>query len=89
MVVRVGINGFGRIGRNILSTAEQIPAKGRGKSRPLFVWSVASESDERFGLGVGLGGSGAALAEAVAVAVHLEDVDVVGQPVEQCAGEAF
>ena len=33
--------------------------------------------------------SGAALAEPVAVAVHLEDVDVVGQPVEQRAGEAL
>ncbi len=75
--------------RRAVSTSEQIPAKGRRKSRPVGVWSVLSESDERFGLGVCLGGSGAALAEAVAVAVHLEDVDVVGQPVEQCAGEAF
>jgi len=29
------------------------------------------------------------LAEAVAVAVHFEDVDVVGQPIEQRAGEAL
>ena len=27
--------------------------------------------------------------EAVAVAVHLQDVDVVGEPVQQRAGEAF
>ncbi len=31
----------------------------------------------------------AALFEAEAVAVHLEDVDVVGEAVEQCAGEAL
>ena len=31
----------------------------------------------------------AALAEAVAVAVHLEDVDVVGETVEQRPGEAL
>ena len=30
-----------------------------------------------------------ALLEAVAVAVHLEDVDVVGEPVEQSAGQAL
>ena len=29
------------------------------------------------------------MAEPIAVAVHLEDVDVVGQPIEQCAGQAF
>ena len=33
--------------------------------------------------------TGAALAEAVAFAVHLEDVDVVGQSVEQRAGKAL
>ena len=27
--------------------------------------------------------------EAVAVTVHLQDMDVVGEPVQQCAGEAF
>ena len=31
----------------------------------------------------------AALLEAVAVAVHLQDVDVMGNAVEQSAGEAF
>jgi hypothetical protein len=30
-----------------------------------------------------------ALFEAVTVAVHLEDVDVVGETIEQCAGQAF
>ena len=29
------------------------------------------------------------MAEAVAVAVHLQDMDVVGEPVQQRAGEAF
>ena len=29
------------------------------------------------------------MAEAVAVAVHLQDVDVVGEPVQQRAGEAL
>jgi hypothetical protein len=33
--------------------------------------------------------SGAALPETIAVAVHLEDVDVVGQPVEQRAGQTL
>ena len=27
--------------------------------------------------------------EAVALPVHLQDVDVVGEPVQQCAGEPF
>jgi hypothetical protein len=36
-----------------------------------------------------LGLSGAALAEAIAVAVHLENVDVVCQPVEKGTGQAF
>ena len=39
--------------------------------------------------GVGLGFSGAALGEPVAVTIHLEDCDVMGQPVEQRAGEAL
>ena len=39
--------------------------------------------------GVGGGFSRAALGEPVAVAIHLEDGDMVGQPVEQRAGEAF
>ena len=39
--------------------------------------------------GVGWGFSRAALGEPIAVAVHLEDGDVVGQPVEQRAGEAL
>ena len=30
-----------------------------------------------------------ALFEAEAVAIHFQDVDVVGQPVEECAGEAL
>ena len=33
--------------------------------------------------------SGAALAETVAVAIHLEDADVMGQPVEERPGQAF
>ncbi len=40
------------------------------------------------GLGVGVPFA-AALFEAEAVAVHLEDVDVVGEAVEQCPGESF
>ena len=36
-----------------------------------------------------LGLAGTALAEAIAVAVHLEDADVMCQPVEQRAGEAL
>ena len=35
------------------------------------------------------GGVVAATLEAVAVTVHLEDVDVMGEPVQQRAGEAF
>ena len=37
----------------------------------------------------GRGPFAAAVLEAVAVAVHLQDVDVVGKPVQQCAGEPF
>ena len=33
------------------------------------------------------GASGVALIEPVAVAVHLQDMDVMGEPVEQCTGE--
>ena len=36
-----------------------------------------------------VGGALPAVAEAVALAVHLQDVDVVGEPVQQRAGEAF
>ena len=41
------------------------------------------------GLGVELRLAGAALAKAIAVAIHLEDADVVRQPVEQRAGQAL
>ncbi len=37
----------------------------------------------------GWGSFAAALLEAVAVAVHLEDVYVMGEPVEQSAGQPF
>ena len=37
----------------------------------------------------GLGLTGTALAEAIAVAVHLEDADMMCQPVEQRAGQAL
>ena len=30
-----------------------------------------------------------ALPEPIAIAVHLQDVDVMGQPVEQCPGQPF
>jgi len=40
-------------------------------------------------LRVDLGHAGAGLAKALAVAVHLEDMDVVGQPVEQGAYQAL
>ena len=36
-----------------------------------------------------VGGALPAVPEAVAVAVHLQDMDVVGEPVQQRAGEAF
>ena len=38
---------------------------------------------------IGTVSAGAALAEAVAVAVHLEDIDVMGETVEQCPGQAL
>ena len=41
------------------------------------------------GLSTSFGFSGAALAEAVAFAVHLQDVDVVRQAIQQCAGQAL
>ena len=40
------------------------------------------------GLGVGVPSS-AAMLEAEAVAVHLEDVNVVGEPVEKRSGESL
>ena len=39
--------------------------------------------------GVGRAAFASALLEAEAVAVHLQDVDMVGEAVEQSAGEAF
>src|ERR1700675_1195293 len=39
--------------------------------------------------GVRAGSAALALLEAVAVAVHLEDVDVVSEPVEQSTGQAL
>ncbi len=32
---------------------------------------------------------GTALVKAIAFAVHFQDVDMMGQPVQQCTGEAF
>ena len=55
---------------------------GRGPSTPRRVRGVGSA----FG---GWGPFAAALLEAVAVAVHLQDVYVVGEPVEQGAGQPF
>ena len=61
------------------------------------LWSVAEEALLPAARWAGVGFSGrqdgaafaAALLETEAVAVHLQDVDVVGEPVEQSAGEAF
>ena len=50
----------------------------------------SGSAEERSGWRSGRGLAGLlAVFEAVAVAVELEDVDVMGQPVEQRAGEAF
>ena len=50
----------------------------------------SGSAEERSGCRSGRGLAGLlAVFEAVAVAVELEDVDVMGQPVEQRAGEAF
>jgi len=40
----------------------------------------------RFLRRVSAGLSGAALGETIAAAIHLEDVDVVGDAIEQCSG---
>ena len=32
---------------------------------------------------------GAALVQAIAFAIHLQDIDMVGQPIQQRTGEAF
>ena len=47
-------------------------------------WPFRAKSG--WGLGVGLGFLCPALGEAVAVGVHLEDADVMCEPVQQCAG---
>jgi hypothetical protein len=58
-------------------------------------WSVAEAAflpRGGFGGGSALGGWGSfatALFETIAVAIHLEDVHVMGEPVEQGAGEPF
>ena len=63
------------------------------------VWSVAEDGIhpvvrldgwlDASGSGVGRAAFASALLEAEAVAVHLQDVDMVGEAVEQSAGEAF
>ena len=61
---------------------------GRGKVRsrgPQF-WSESGVFRLVRDLG---GGALPTVADAVAVAVHLQDMDVVGEPVQQRAGEAF
>src|SRR3546814_13373212 len=73
-------------------------AKGRSKTRPL----AAHAGDLREGVAragvscvrvdferVSASLSGAALGQTIAVAVHLENVDMVGNAVEQCAGQTF
>ena len=47
--------------------------------------------ERRCRLAVGLGSASAAfgVGEAIALAIHLEDMDVMGQPVEQRAGQAL
>jgi hypothetical protein len=46
-------------------------------------------SDFRSATCQGRGPFAAAMLEAEAVAVHLQDVDMMGEPVQQCAGETF
>jgi len=76
---------------------------GRSKSRPVWrerlgacgphiaspVQGALAVRPILWGSFVGGGEAGAALIEAVAFAVHLEDVDVVCQPVQQRAGQAL
>ena len=66
---------------------------GRGFSGEKGLWSVAEEAflpRSAFGGGSGVGRwflFAAALVEAITVAVHLQDVNVMGKPVQQSAGE--
>ena len=69
------------------------PARGatrppRGWRRPARGWGLWAHGDKR-GLFGRLPATGSALLEPVAVCVHLQDVDVVGDAVEQRAGEAL
>ncbi len=84
--------------REYVSTAAQKSATWRSKTRP--VWRAPGEWREgvargplpralaRFS-GVGFGLARAAMGETVAFAIHLQDADVMGQPVEERAGETF
>ena len=60
--------------------------RGQVRSRGPQFWSGSGVFRLVRDLG---GGALPAVAEAVAVAVHLQDMDVVGEPVQQRAGEAF
>ena len=60
--------------------------RGQVRSRGPQVWSESGVFRLVRDL---VGGALPAVVEAVAVAVHLQDMDVVGEPVQQRAGEAF
>ena len=62
------------------------PGRGQVRSRGPQFWSESGVFRLVRDL---VGGALPAVAEAVAVAVHLQDMDVVGEPVQQRSGEVF
>ena len=70
-------------GAACLSLADAAAARGRA------LWTHVGKRRAVAGSAVASFCVPAALVEPVALAVHLEDVDMVGEPVEQRAGEAF
>ena len=65
---------------SVLSTPDQNPATRRSKTTPLTA-RVFEEVSVFFRLG--------ALFEAVALAVHFQNVDMMGQSIEERTGETF
>ena len=81
-VVNAGVNSGQRAEQNQASCGARMrPPGGRSPSGV----SCVRVDFERVSASL----SGAALGQTIAVAVHLENVDMVGNAVEQCAGQTF
>jgi hypothetical protein len=69
------------------SSAEDGVLSGAGRQRVRDLDGVGVDLlNPCFGL---FAPAGASVLQAIALAVHLEDMNVVGEPVEECAGQAL